>query len=288
MARAPLVAALAVAVGLVSSARPAASESTCLVKYERDRLTVHVDAVPLTDVVREIGRQTGAEIVGVVLKPRQVTQQLDDIPVADGLMRLLGDQNFTLRYGASGELREIDLRGESLVATPASAPGDAPNGPSARRSASHGRDADTHISREVTSDGRVIVSVRNSGQRSARRRGRTRESEESPQSPGVVGVPVAAAGTGATPAASTPDQSSQDQQPTADDLERKLRRSFLGNLEQMSDADLANYLTTPEGQHVAALLQYYALHHPSSNSSQRANGIIDRVPGVTPTPRAHH
>src|SRR5262245_49060586 len=65
VARALVIAALAVAVVLLSSVRPAASESTCVVKYEHDRLTMHVDAVPLTDVVREIGRQTGAGVVGV-------------------------------------------------------------------------------------------------------------------------------------------------------------------------------------------------------------------------------
>jgi len=62
------------------------------------------------------------------------------------------------------------------------------------------------------------------------------------------------------------------------DLERKLRRQFLNDLSQMNDAALAEYLATPEGQHIAALLQYYAAHHPSSTSNQTANGILDRVP----------
>jgi len=282
---------LVIAVAVLSAGRTTAGESTCVVKYEHDRLTVHVDAAPLADVVREIGTQSGAEIVGAVCKPREVTQAFHGVPIADGLMRLLGDQSFTLRYGPRGELRQIDLRGESLAPTAASAPGD---GASERERprlvlGGHGPGPGALISHEVTSDGQVVVSVREVGPRGGRHPRKGHEDpEEAPQDPAVVGTPVAQ-GTMGAQGPSTSDQSSQDQQLTGDDLERKLRSNVLNNLEQMADGDLAQYLATPEGQRVAALLQYYAAHHPSSSANQRANGLLDRVPDMrTPAPRAHH
>ena len=56
---------LVVAVTLLSAGSLAAREP-CVVAYDDDRLTVHAEKVPLADVVREIGRQSGAEIVGEV------------------------------------------------------------------------------------------------------------------------------------------------------------------------------------------------------------------------------
>ncbi len=78
-----------------------------MVAYDDGRLTLHAEKVPLADVVREIGRQSGAEIVGKVRKPREVTRQFDEVPLFDALVRLLGEQNFTLRYGSEGKLRTI-------------------------------------------------------------------------------------------------------------------------------------------------------------------------------------
>src|SRR5437870_13199958 len=94
----------------------AAGEPTCVVAYDADRLTVHAKRVPLANVVREIGRQSGAEIVGAVRKPRAVRRDFDRVPLVDALARLLGAQNFTLRYGPEGRLRALALIGEPLAA----------------------------------------------------------------------------------------------------------------------------------------------------------------------------
>src|SRR2546427_12707396 len=104
-------AALVVAATVLSAGPLAAGEPTCVVAYDDDRLTVHAEGVPLTDVVQEIGRQSGAEIVGAVRKPRDLRQDLDRVPLVDALVRLLGEQNFTLRYGPEGKLRTIDVLG---------------------------------------------------------------------------------------------------------------------------------------------------------------------------------
>src|SRR2546422_3023512 len=150
---------LVVAAMLLSAGPVAAREPTCVVAYDAGRLTVHAERVPLADVVREIGRQSGAEIVGEVRKPRDVSRQFDRVPLVDALVRLLGEQNFTLRYGSEGKLRTISLLGEPLAAAAQTTPADAstPDKPaSARR---HRHHHDVRSSRETLPDGQVLVSV---------------------------------------------------------------------------------------------------------------------------------
>src|SRR5881396_2420728 len=149
---------LVVAAMLLSAGPVAAREPTCVVAYDAGRLTVHAERVPLADVVREIGRQSGAEIVGEVRKPRDVSRQFDRVPLVDALVRLLGEQNFTLRYGSEGKLRTISLLGEPLAAAAQTTPADAshPDKPaSARRHRHHG----VRSSRETLPDGQVLVTV---------------------------------------------------------------------------------------------------------------------------------
>src|SRR5919198_1381887 len=118
-------AVLVVAVTVLSAGPLAAGDPTCVVTYGADRVTVHAKRVPLADVVREIGRQSGAEVVGEVRKPREVSQEFDEVPLVDALARLLKEQNFTLRYGPEGELRTIKLLGGPMaVAAAQPAPAD--------------------------------------------------------------------------------------------------------------------------------------------------------------------
>src|SRR3989442_2639774 len=134
-------AAFVVAATVLSAGPLAAGEPTCVVAYDDDRLTVHAEGVPLTDVVQQIGRQSGAEIVGAVRKPRDLSQELDRVPLVDALVRLLGEQNFTLRYGPEGKLRTIDLLGEPLALAAHNVRADAGNAgspASTRRGRHHG------------------------------------------------------------------------------------------------------------------------------------------------------
>ena len=257
-----------VAATVLSAGPLAAGEPTCVVAYDDDRLTVHAEGVPLTEVVREIGRQSGAEIVGEVRKRRDLSQDLDREPLVAALVRLLGEQNFTLRYGPEGKLRTIDLLGEPLALAAHNVRADAGNAgspASARRGQHHG----ARSSRVTLPDGQVVVTVAGTATGGATS-GRD-EGSGSPDAPALVG------GLSQQGTTTAQNQSNQDNQMSAD-LERQLRRQFLNDLSQMNDAALAEYLATPEGQHVAALLQYYAAHHPSSTSNQTANGILDRVP----------
>lgn len=104
-----------------------------LVEVRDDRLTVHLEKVPVETVIAEIGRASGAEIRGRVREPREVSGDYDGVPLPEALHRLLGEQNFTLTYGDQGRLRAIKLLGgpqeppPTLVTAPAAPPSTAPN-----------------------------------------------------------------------------------------------------------------------------------------------------------------
>jgi hypothetical protein len=118
---------LAVAVALLgpvaalASTDPAAANGR-LIQYSKDALTVRLDNVALSDVLADIGQQSGAEIRGSLREPRQVTAEFEAVPLSEALARLLGDQNFALVYDKEGRLRAVKLLGGPLaggVAAPA-------------------------------------------------------------------------------------------------------------------------------------------------------------------------
>jgi hypothetical protein len=251
---------LVIAATLLSAGSFAAREPTCVVAYDDDRLTVHAEGAPLADVVREIGRQSGAEVVGEVRKPRAVRQSLDRVPLVDALVRLLGEQNFTLRYGPEGKLRTIHLLGEPLAAAARTTPADATK-PDKPVSARRHRHRDVRSSRETLPDGQVVVTVAGTDTRSAAKPGDA--SNGSPEDPARLSQQ------GAT----------TQEWPAPDELDRKLRRHFLDLLAQMDDATRAQYFTTPEGQKAQALLEDFAAHHPPGRSSQKASDLLGGVSG---------
>ena len=82
-----------------------------LVEYHDDRLSVHLEKVRLDDVLGELARISGGQIRGELRDPHEVTAEFRDVPLSDALHRLLGNQNFALVYGRSGELRAVRLLG---------------------------------------------------------------------------------------------------------------------------------------------------------------------------------
>jgi hypothetical protein len=82
-----------------------------VVKYDKDALTVRLTRVSLTEVLDEIGRQTGAEIRGQVREPREVSADFDQVALPEAMHRLLGSQNFALVYSDSGQLKAVKLLG---------------------------------------------------------------------------------------------------------------------------------------------------------------------------------
>jgi hypothetical protein len=98
--------AVACAAG-VHAAEPAAP----VVRYHDDRLSVRLEKVPLLDVLDEIARATGADVRGTPRDLHDVTATFDDVPLPEALHRLLGDENFMLRYAEPDHLRTIQLFG---------------------------------------------------------------------------------------------------------------------------------------------------------------------------------
>ena len=117
-------------------AAPAATAAPSIVKVQGDRLTVQLSDVPLDEVLRRIAEPSKADISGAVTTPRNVTADFADVPLQDGLARLLGEQNFLLTYRVDGGLKRLTLMGGSTdapvetrvvkaaPATPPQAPGD--------------------------------------------------------------------------------------------------------------------------------------------------------------------
>lgn len=82
-----------------------------VIRYANDAVSLHVTRVPLREVLDDIARQTGTEVHGGLRAPHEVSAEFDTVPLPEALHRLLGDQNFTLVYGAGGQLRALKLLG---------------------------------------------------------------------------------------------------------------------------------------------------------------------------------
>ncbi len=123
-----LAAAVLVALALQPGpALAAAAGSSPIVTYRSDRLSVRLEGVPLGEVLAELGRVSGAAIQGAPRDPRDITARFDDVPLSEALHRLLGDQNFMLRYGEGDRLRTIELFGgpqepREVITSPAAGP----------------------------------------------------------------------------------------------------------------------------------------------------------------------
>src|SRR5205814_8862134 len=105
-------------------AETADGPSASVLTYRNDRLSVRLVGVPLAEVMADIGRASGAEIYGILPQPREVSAEFDDVPLVEALDRLLGNQNFVLKYGKGDRLHAIKLLGGAgvpmrMAATPA-------------------------------------------------------------------------------------------------------------------------------------------------------------------------
>jgi hypothetical protein len=102
--------ALALFAGVCVHASAETAESIQL-RYAKDLLSARLDKAPLSDVLAEFERQSGAEIRGNLRSPRDVSAEFEAVPIAEAIHRLLGDQNFALVYGRDGGLRAVELLG---------------------------------------------------------------------------------------------------------------------------------------------------------------------------------
>jgi hypothetical protein len=86
------------------------------VRYRNDRVSLDVRDVGLDVLLKAIAKESGAELLGAARTERTVTIAFDDVPIKEALERLVGAQNFTLKYDDGGKLKAIELRGGQLAA----------------------------------------------------------------------------------------------------------------------------------------------------------------------------
>jgi hypothetical protein len=86
-----------------------------VIRYDKDTLTVHLTKAPLSEVVDEVARQTGAEVRGQLRSPHDVTAEFNQVPFPEAMHRLLSDENFALVYAHDGRLRALKLLGSPLA-----------------------------------------------------------------------------------------------------------------------------------------------------------------------------
>ncbi len=87
------------------------SDGGAVVKVEGDRLTVILSRFPLEVALQEIARETGVRIVPRVTLENRLSLTFADLPVEDGLRRLLGPHHAVFLYGPAGELEEVWVHG---------------------------------------------------------------------------------------------------------------------------------------------------------------------------------
>ena len=101
---------------LTSPCAQAALSPSDIVGYGDDKLTGRLHGTPPDDVLDEIARVAGVRVVGGAKGANPVVAEFDAVPIAEALHRLLGDQNFTLRFDKRGKLSTIRLHGGPLAA----------------------------------------------------------------------------------------------------------------------------------------------------------------------------
>src|SRR6266481_5436506 len=89
--------------------RPARAGQPPQVEYSNDRLTLHAREAPVTAILDEVKRQSGAEVRGEPAVA-SVTIELEAVPLREALERVLGPRSFTLTYGENGRLKAIELK----------------------------------------------------------------------------------------------------------------------------------------------------------------------------------
>lgn len=119
-----LLAAVLLAGGAVAAADTADEETleeTLMVRVDHGRLTLRAADVALDTVLRAIARQGGITIVHETPLPDDVTIAFDDVPLDEGLKRLLGARNHVFVYEAGAPNAPALLRHVKVEALPGTA-----------------------------------------------------------------------------------------------------------------------------------------------------------------------
>ena len=74
------------------------SQSARFIQISNDLLTVHVQDVPLKELLQEIARQSGLSVVGPGSLNEKITIQFDQLPFDEGMRLILRHHSFALAY----------------------------------------------------------------------------------------------------------------------------------------------------------------------------------------------
>jgi hypothetical protein len=248
----------AVGVGGLAAAGTAPDRDGLRVVYRNDRLSGHVDAAPLREVLDAVAATSGAEIRGQPLDNHPVSTDLDAVPIDDALHRLLGTQNFTLSFGSGGQLKTVVLLGGPEAPVPPSdrptAAGVAPPAPPATSA------FPLSLSRAFTRHRPVPVP-----EQLAEALGADRATF-----PQLLEM------------ATVDDDGTRRSQATqvvlsALEHESWLRRSFLRTLHDLDDASLQDIASGESGPRFIALLQFLAAHSREAGLQKKANVVLDQM-----------
>lgn len=105
---------IAIAAVLALSAWPVREDLASpspLIRYEDGRLSVRIERVPLDEVIQAVQRTTGIVFHGKLRDWREVSKRFDGVSVSEALARLIGKQNFVIRYERNGRPSRVDLLG---------------------------------------------------------------------------------------------------------------------------------------------------------------------------------
>jgi len=85
--------------------------ATPKVRYDDDKVSVEARDADLGEILKALAKASGADLVGAPRAGEPVTITLEQAPIAEALERLVGAQNFTLKYDENAKLKTIELRG---------------------------------------------------------------------------------------------------------------------------------------------------------------------------------
>lgn len=84
------------------------------IRYENSRLTVNLGGTLLSEVLVEVGRQSGVLVTLSGFTDRPISDRFRDVPLEDALRRLLANENFTVLYaqdrGVNGRVSGARLK----------------------------------------------------------------------------------------------------------------------------------------------------------------------------------
>ncbi len=245
-----------------------------LVRYHDDTLTLHVHQAPLRSVIDEVGRETGADIKGELVKEHDVSVVFDDVPLREALERLLRDQNFTIGYGEGGKPRTIELLGgplappEKKAVAGATAPDDAPD--------AHGYRAKPWPPDDVKPAADALWKLF-TDQRELPVTGRLAE---------ALGTKHATFKRLALAAANEDDPTVRTRAMLAGmnviNADPGLRSALADTLASLDDEDIAHFLRQFAGEHAEEWVTRFALHSHDAQLRSRMSPVLQQLGGLGP------